>query len=71
MQTHPKPTRRRLWPAIALGAVLACGNALAQSWPAKPITLVVPFAAGGTTDVLARALGEKLSHCLLYTSRCV
>jgi tripartite-type tricarboxylate transporter receptor subunit TctC len=37
---------------------------MAQAWPSKPITLIVPFPAGGTTDVLARALGEKLSRNL-------
>src|SRR3546814_10417383 len=37
---------------------------MAQSWPEKPVSLVVPFAAGGTTDVLARALGDELSKSL-------
>jgi tripartite-type tricarboxylate transporter receptor subunit TctC len=38
--------------------------ALAQSWPAKPVKWIVPFAAGGTTDILARVIGEKLSAAL-------
>jgi len=38
--------------------------ALAQSWPAKPVKWIVPFAAGGTTDILARVIGEKLSVAL-------
>lgn len=47
-----------------LAAGLAAGTAGAQSWPSKPITLVVPFATGGTTDVLARAVGQELSKSL-------
>ncbi len=38
--------------------------AIAQSWPAKPITLIVPFVAGGTTDIIARSIGQKLSETL-------
>jgi tripartite-type tricarboxylate transporter receptor subunit TctC len=55
--------RRRLQ-AVALAAAMAAGSALAQAWPNKPITLVVPFPAGGTTDVLARALADKLQQSL-------
>lgn len=48
--------------ALALG--LAGNAAFAQAWPAKPISLIVPFPAGGTTDVLARAVGQELSKSL-------
>ncbi len=57
-------TRRHVIQALAMAATLASGSAMAQAWPAKPISLVVPFPAGGTTDVLARALAEKLQQSL-------
>jgi tripartite-type tricarboxylate transporter receptor subunit TctC len=46
-------------------AVLACavfGAAQAQSYPSKPIRLIVPYAAGGTSDILARQLGPKVTE---------
>jgi tripartite-type tricarboxylate transporter receptor subunit TctC len=49
--------------ALAMLATLS-GSALAQAWPAKPMRIVVPFAAGGASDVLARLVGQKLSERL-------
>ena len=47
--------------ALATLAAVPFG-ALAQSYPAKPVTIIVPFPAGGTLDNLTRALGQKLSE---------
>lgn len=47
--------------AAAAIAVTGMGSALADSYPSKPITLVVPFSAGGTTDILARIVGQALT----------
>ncbi|MBS0338117.1 MAG: tripartite tricarboxylate transporter substrate binding protein [Proteobacteria bacterium] len=47
----------------ALLAALSTG-AFAQAWPSKPIKYIVPFAAGGTTDILGRMIGAKLSEAL-------
>jgi tripartite-type tricarboxylate transporter receptor subunit TctC len=50
----------------ALAALAACGSGLARAagWPQRPINLVVPFAAGGGTDTVARLIGQKLQAAL-------
>jgi len=50
--------------AAFLFALAMSGLAAAQSWPSRPVRMIVPFPAGGPTDVLTRALAEKLSAAL-------
>ncbi|MEP7057143.1 MAG: tripartite tricarboxylate transporter substrate binding protein [Caldimonas sp.] len=55
---------KKILTSLALGLALATG-AQAQAWPnAKPVTLIVPFPPGGSTDLIARAVGAKLQEKL-------
>src|SRR6185369_270717 len=61
------PSMRKPFLAVALAVGLgqaAIGSAAAQVYPSRPITLVVPYPAGGPSDTLARILGESLRSLL-------
>ena len=47
---------------IVLALTLATGAACAQTYPTKAVRLVVPFLAGGSTDIVGRTVGQKLSE---------
>lgn len=55
---------QRLLRVCALGLALATPALSQAAWPEKPITLIVPWAAGGSTDILARVLSEGLTQSL-------
>jgi tripartite-type tricarboxylate transporter receptor subunit TctC len=59
------PSRRLLQLAAGAAAIASlAGAALAQSYPTRTATIIVPFAAGGPTDIIARLLGERLQASL-------
>jgi tripartite-type tricarboxylate transporter receptor subunit TctC len=49
---------------LAAALSLCAGGTFAQSYPSKPIRLIVPFTPGGSTDILGRAIGQKLAEAL-------
>jgi tripartite-type tricarboxylate transporter receptor subunit TctC len=61
----PGEAMKKLLFAAAFAVMLQCAeNATAQVYPSRPITIVVPFSAGGPTDALARTLGERMRAAL-------
>ena len=64
-EQSPIALRLKLWLLVALGCLVALigpGSAQAQSFPSKPIRIVVPFPPGGSTDTLTRLVGQYLSQ---------
>jgi tripartite-type tricarboxylate transporter receptor subunit TctC len=66
MSLHPSSLRRALVAsaALALAAVAGAQPPATASYPAKPVTMVVPFAAGSVTDLLARIVAQRLGDVL-------
>src|SRR6202171_5203198 len=52
---------RRLAGVVGVIATVLAGPALAEEWPTRPLTMVAPFAAGGSTDAIARIVADGLS----------
>jgi len=61
-----KTTRRQalLAGVLLAGTAFGLASAAAQTFPTRPITMVVPFAAGDSTDVVARIIAQKMSEGL-------
>lgn len=60
-------TPRRQWLAALLGgffALAAVPQAMTQSYPSKPIKMIVPFPAGGTTDIVARIVAQRMTESM-------
>src|SRR5262252_3233118 len=58
---------RKTMIAAAAAVIALGGHAAAQDWPARPITLIVPFAAGGGIDVSARIQAQRMGELLGQT----
>ena len=54
----------RIWAAALLSLVTLATPAQAQDWPARPVTMIVPYAAGGPVDTVGRIMAQGLSEVL-------
>ncbi len=61
------PTRRRTLQSMAAIGIAPTLAFAQDAWPARPVRIIVPFAAGGTSDALARLLGQRLQDVLKQT----
>jgi tripartite-type tricarboxylate transporter receptor subunit TctC len=65
MTLFAKPDRKVLPPIWLAAALALVGFSVhAQDYPKRPITMIVPFAAGGTSDVIARTVAEQMAQAL-------
>ena len=49
---------------VALSAMLAATSAFAENYPSKPVKIIIPFSAGGVTDIAGRLIAQRLSERL-------
>jgi len=70
LECLPRGSTMRIRPiclALLLAAMLGATPAASQNWPSRPVTLIVPYAAGGSVDVVARVVAGKLGERLGQT----
>src|SRR3982750_1487085 len=65
--TQQEAHSMRIWKTVLAGVVVSLiglGTASAQGWPSRPIKMVVPFAPGGSTDIIGRLAADQLGRDL-------